>query len=127
MRSVIVLISVLACLSILAIATPLDLLETRDTPVKAVSLANIDPSSAWKIAESNPKLVKQPRWKIPDIGYLTSEVVAIDQDAENLTASGVPDKLIKFSLEAVEFPESIENSSINETNITVINETFVWF
>lgn len=127
MRSVIAVLSVLVCLSIIAMASPLDLLETRDAPVKAVSLANIDPSSAWKIAESNPKLVKQPRWQMADIGYLTSEIVSVNQDDENLTASGVPDKLIKFSLEAVEFPESIENSSINETNITVINETFVWF
>lgn len=119
-----ILISILASAKPLAVS-PSSLLEYRETPISYLCLDNLSPISAIKIAEANPNLTKQPRWKMVDLGYLRSEDYKFSQPADDI--AGLPDSLINFTEGVVEFPENITLNSTNISNITVINDTFVWW
>ena len=98
---------------------PSDLIVKQDAPTK-LDLSNTAPSSAKAINDLNTKLVKQPRWKMADIGYTTSEPISIVQtDSETAT-----DVIKKFINSSDMLPANVGNAT---ENITVINNTMVWF
>ena len=98
---------------------PSDLIVKQDAPTK-LDLSNTAPSSAKAINDLNTKLVKQPRWKMADIGYATSEPISIVQ-TDSETATEVVRKFINSS---DMLPANVGNAT---ENITVINNTMVWF
>ena len=119
-----ILVSLLASAKPLAVS-PSSLLEYREEPIRYLCLDNLDSISAIKIAEANPNLTKQPRWKMVDLGYLRSEDYKFTQNASDI--AGIPDSLINFTEAVIEFPENITINGTNTTNMTVINDTFVWW
>jgi hypothetical protein len=116
----------LFCLALLALvglslALPSDLIQTAPMPGK-IALSGTLSTSAKAIDATNPELTRGARWDTRGIGYLDSENVIVDQDAE--VPVGVPEKLLNFSSEAPANPTSIGNAT---ENITIINDTMVWF
>jgi len=93
---------------------------SKDRPgdaIKIVSLPDVKQLSGTtvesliEVSAMNPELVKESRWVMPDIGYITSEKVSVTQnDNETLTLAQQV-----FSTEAVpELPTSIGNTSPTE-------------
>ncbi len=115
----------LAALVGLSLAIPSDLIKTAPLPVP-ISLSGTVAESAKAIDATNPELVRGERWKTPGIGYLDSENVAVDQDAE--APVGVPEKLLNFSESQ---PIDLNKTSVggigNLENMTIINDTMVWY
>lgn len=98
---------------------PSDLIVKQDAPTK-LDLSNTAPSSAKAINDLNVPLTKQPRWKMADIGYATSETISIVQtDSETST-----EVIRKFINSSDMLPANVGNAT---ENITVINNTMVWF
>jgi hypothetical protein len=108
-----------------SIALPSDLIKTAPLPGK-MSLSGTMVESAKAIDATNPELGRGTRWDMQGIGYLDSENEIIDQDAE--APVGVPEKLLNFSESP---PAALNKTSVGGTgnleNMTIINETMVWY
>jgi hypothetical protein len=100
---------------------PSDLIIRQDAP-QIISLQNVVPSSVKAIDGLNPELGLRKDWQIPNIGRYASWAVLVDQGDK---PAGVPDKLLNFSDQVPEIPESIGNAS--GKNITIINESELVF
>jgi|GEM_PF-3749783 len=120
----------LFCLTLVALvglsfALPSDLIKTASLP-GPISLSGTVAESVKAIDATNPELVRGARWDMPGIGYYDSENVVIDQDAEQPV--GIPSKLLNFSESE---PVALNKTSVgglgNLENMTIINETMVWY
>jgi hypothetical protein len=118
------IVGALAALVSLSFALPSDLIRTAPLP-GPIALSGTVADSAKAIDATNPELTRGDRWKTPGIGYLDSENVVADQDAEALV--GVPEKLLNFSESK---PIDLNATSVgglgNLANMTIINDTMVW-
>ncbi len=114
------IIIALILLSSLAVAErPSDQIKYKD-PAKLISLQNVDPSSIKTIADTNEPLTMFRMWELPNIGHYASWAQRTDQTG----LTDQPSSLLNFTNTIPELPASIGNSS---GNITLINDTFVWF
>ena len=115
----------LVALTGLSFALPSDLIRTAPLP-GPIALSGTVAESANAIDATNPELTRGIRWDMQGIGYLDSENVVIDQDAE--APVGVPEKLLNFSESQ---PTALNKTSVGGTgnleNMTIINDTMVWY
>jgi hypothetical protein len=115
----------LAALAGLSLALPSDLIQTAPLP-GPISLSGTVADSAKAIDATNPELTRGERWKTPGIGYLDSESAVVDQDAE--APAGVPEKLLNFSeSQPIDLNKTSVGGTGNLENMTIINETMVWY
>jgi len=117
MRTILIALMLLASLAVAEL--PSDQIKYK-APAPVISLQNVDPTSAWSIALSNAPLVKQPRWHMDDIGYMTSETQTVAQEA----GAGITSALRNFTQSVPEIPASVGNTT---ENMTEINDTLVWW
>lgn len=122
MRKVLIFCLVISVLisSLAGAVRPSDLIERRAEPVGLISLENVDPSSIKTIADTNEPLTMFRMWELPNIGHYASWAQRTDQTG----LTDQPSSLLNFTNTIPELPASIGNSS---GNITLINDTFVWF
>jgi hypothetical protein len=126
MRFFFLLVVLLALVSLaVAVDLPSDHVQIAPLPAK-MSLSGATSDSAKAIDAANPELTKPIRWDMAALGYYNSEKVTIDQDAE--APVGVPEKLLNFSQSK---PIDLNKTSVggleNLENMTIINDTMVWF
>lgn len=124
MRALVCICVLFMCV-LTALALPSDLIKTAPHP-GPIALSGTVADSAKAIDATNPELTRGERWKTPGIGYLDSENVVVDQDAE--APVGVPEKLLNFSESK---PIDLNKTSVggigNLENMTIINDTMVWY
>jgi len=97
---------------------PGDVIKIGSLPgVKKLSGTTVD--SLIIISSMNPELVKESRWIMPDIGYITSEKAnVVQEDDETLTLAQKT-----FSTEAVpDLPKSVGNNTTSSKEVFVISE-----
>ncbi|NMC35380.1 MAG: hypothetical protein GYA36_23410 [Veillonellaceae bacterium] len=114
------IIIALILLSSLAVAErPSDHIKYKE-PAKLISLQNVDPSSINAIADMNEPLSMFRMWELPNIGHYASWAQKTDQTG----LTDQPNSLLNFTNTIPDLPASVGNSS---GNVTLINDTFVWF
>lgn len=124
LKNIIIVLSLLALLGIAGAQLPSDLIVKQDAPTK-LDLSNTAPSSAKAINDLNAKLTKQPKWSMPDIGYLTSEKVTLVQtDSETMT-----DVIKTFINGSDNLPDNVGylNVTANITKIEELNGSLVFW
>jgi len=99
---------------------PSDLITFRPGPAEKLSLQNVDPSSINAIADMNEPLSMFRMWELPNIGHYASWAQKTDQTG----LTDQPNSLLNFTNTIPDLPASVGNSS---GNVTLINDTFVWF
>jgi hypothetical protein len=115
----------LATLVSVSLALPSDLIQTAPLSGE-IALSGTLSTSAKAIDATNQELTRGNKWDMPGIGIYDSENVIVDQDAEQPV--GVPDKLLNFSeSQPIALNETSVGGIENLKNMTIINETMVWY
>jgi hypothetical protein len=63
--------------------------------------------------------------ELPNLGHYCTWAVTVDQDAESPV--GVPEKLLNFSTAEIMDLNQTSIGNASAENMTIINETMVWF
>jgi hypothetical protein len=117
-----VILSLLILIGIAGAQLPSDLIVKQNAPTK-LDLSNTAPSSAKAINDLNAKLTKQPKWSMPDIGYLTSEKVTLVQTDFELVTKAIQN----FVNGSNALPVSVGNLTGNFTKISEQNGSLAFY